>query len=70
MSEVDQSVREGAADRKGRQTFTIDEAAAQLGIGRNLAYKLASEGGLPVVRLGKRLLVPKAALEKLLGVGA
>ena len=66
MSQIDQTVRDRPADRKGRQTLTIDEAAVQLGIGRSLAYKLASEGGLPVVRLSKRLLVPKAAIDKLL----
>jgi len=47
-------------------TLDISEAAELLGISRNLAYELAKSGTLPVVKLGKRLLVPRRALEKLL----
>lgn len=48
-------------------TYTIDEAATLLGIGRNTAYECAARGELPVIRMGlKRLLVPKAALDKML----
>jgi excisionase family DNA binding protein len=50
-----------------RQTYTIDEAARILGIGRNAGYLAARSGALPVLRMGKRLLVPRAALERLLG---
>ena len=50
------------------QTLTIDEVAARLGISRSLAYRLASSGGIPVVKLGKRLLVPEAALDRFLAV--
>lgn len=53
--------------------LTIEEAAAVLRIGRGAAYELArrylwSNGreGLPVFRLGRRLRVPKAALQRLL----
>jgi excisionase family DNA binding protein len=48
-------------------TMTLTEAAKRLGISRGLAYSLAAQGGLPVIRLGeKRLLVPIHALEKML----
>ena len=47
-------------------TLTVDEAARILGVGRNSAYQAIARGELPVIRVGKRLLVPKAALEKLL----
>ena len=42
-------------------TLTIDQVSRALGIGRNLAYQLASEDKLPVpvLRLGRRLLIPK-----------
>jgi excisionase family DNA binding protein len=50
-----------------RRTVTVEEAAEILGISRGSAYSLAKSGSLPVVRLGKRLLVPKAALDRLLG---
>lgn len=47
-------------------TVTIPEAANILGIGRQTAYELARQGVLPVLRLGKRLVVPKVALERML----
>ena len=50
----------------GKLTLTIREAADQLGISRNLAYRLAKEGELPVIKLGKRLLVSKSRLMNLL----
>lgn len=49
------------------EIWTIDQAGRRLGISRGHAYALARNGGLPTIRLGKRLLVPKRALEKLLG---
>jgi excisionase family DNA binding protein len=47
-------------------TVSVEEAARILGISRGAAYAHARDGSLPIVRLGKRLLVPRAALEKLL----
>ncbi len=51
-----------------RWTLTITEAAAILGISRNLAYELAKRGELPgVIKLGqKRLVVSRQAIERLL----
>ena len=49
-----------------RLTFTVEEVAHVLGIGRNSAYEAVRRGEIPAVRLGRRLLVPKAALERLL----
>jgi excisionase family DNA binding protein len=50
-----------------RKTYTIGETAQLLGIGRNQAYDAAKRGDLPgVIRIGKRLLVPKVALDRLL----
>ncbi len=48
------------------KTLTVEEAAKVLGIGRQKAYELAREGKLPVLRLGKRILVPRIALERML----
>jgi excisionase family DNA binding protein len=50
-----------------RLTLTVEEAAARLGISRSLAYELARRGELPVVRLGRRIVVPVRALDVLLG---
>ncbi len=47
-------------------TLSVEEAAKLLGIGRNLCYDRVKTGEIPVIKIGKRLLVPKAALEKLL----
>ncbi len=49
-----------------RQTYTISEAARVLGISRGSAYEAARLGTLPVLRLGRRLIVPRAALELML----
>ena len=47
----------------GALLISVDEAAKLLGIGRGLAYDLVHEGRLPHVKLGRRLLVPRRALE-------
>ena len=47
-------------------TLTVTECAKRLGIGRNSAYEAVGRGEIPVIRVGKRLLVPKVALERLL----
>ena len=57
---------EPTGENRDRLCFTIPETARMLGISRGLAYELARSGQLPVLRLGKRLLVPKRALEKML----
>lgn len=50
-----------------RAVYTVMEAAALLGLGRNSTYERINRGEIPSIRLGKRLLVPKAALERMLG---
>jgi excisionase family DNA binding protein len=49
-----------------RRTVTVREAAALLGVGRDTAYAAVRDGTLPSIRLGKRLVIPMAALEKML----
>ena len=48
------------------QVLSVSEAARILGIGRNHAYELCRTGVIPNIRLGRRIVVPKAALEKML----
>jgi excisionase family DNA binding protein len=50
-------------------TVSVDEAAEMIGIGRTSVYTAIRLGQLPSLRLGKRLLVPRAALEELLSGG-
>lgn len=45
-------------------TLSIDEAAAMLGISRAHAYELVRRGELPRLRLGRRVVIPKRALEE------
>ncbi len=53
-----------------KRTYTLQEVAEMLGIGRNNAYRAAQAGEIPTIRIGRRLLVPKAALEKMLAIEA
>ncbi len=56
-----------------RQTLSIPDLAVILGIDRSSAYELAKHDGLPVpvLRVGRRLLVSKRAVNRLLkGDGA
>ncbi len=47
-------------------TLTVDEAASCRGIGRNSAYEAIARGEIPAIKVGKRLLIPRVALEKML----
>ena len=54
------------SDETERKTYKVEEAGKLLGIGRNQAYDAAKRGDFPTIRIGKRLLVPKAALDRML----
>jgi excisionase family DNA binding protein len=45
-----------------RLVLTVAEAGELLGISRAFAYELVARGELTVIRLGRRIVVPKAAL--------
>ena len=49
----------GSSDRL---VYSVAEAAQLLDISRAFAYELVARGELPVIRLGRRRLVPKVAL--------
>lgn len=49
-----------------RLTLTVDQAAQVLGISRALAYELIARGDIPSLRLGRRIVVPRRALELLI----
>ncbi len=48
-----------------RLTVSVEEAAAMLGISRAHAYELVRRGELPRLQLGRRVVVPRRALEDL-----
>jgi excisionase family DNA binding protein len=64
---VPEQTQTGAVEE--RLTYTLNEAARRLGISRALAYEAANRGELPVCRIGRRVLVPRAALLRLLEDG-
>lgn len=47
--------------------MTVEEAAVRLGVSRASAYQAAREGSIPTLKIGRRLVVPRAALARLLG---
>src|SRR4051794_3938031 len=47
-------------------TYSVVKAAELLGVGRNQAYEAVRTGEIPSIRIGKRILVPRIALENLL----
>ena len=54
------------SDCNPRRTLTVPEAGRALGIGRSAAYEAAQRGDIPTIRIGRRVLVPVAALSRLL----
>jgi len=44
-----------------RLTLSVEEAARLLGIGRNLCYERVKTGEIPAIKIGRRLLVPRAS---------
>lgn len=46
--------------------YSVSEAARALGLSLNTTYELIRQNRLPALRLGKRLLIPRAELEKLM----
>jgi excisionase family DNA binding protein len=53
-----------------RRVVTVGEAATILQISRGAAYQAAKTKELPTIRIGRRLLVPLAALERMLAGNA
>lgn len=49
-----------------RLTYTVPEAAELIGVSTWLAYRMAGDGRLPTIPAGRRRVVPKVALERML----
>lgn len=54
-------------DPKRHPTVTVPRAGRILKISRSSAYAAAQAGQIPTIKVGRRLLVPTAALLELLG---
>ena len=49
--------------------LSVTETAYLLGLSRNATYQGVQSGAIPSIRVGKRILVPKAALDRMLEGG-
>ncbi len=49
-----------------QHVMTVEEAAEILRISRNGAYEAVKRGEIPSIRIGRRILIPRAALEMML----
>jgi excisionase family DNA binding protein len=63
---MDTSIEAPASRSEDRLVYSVAKVAELLGISRAFAYELVARGELPVIRLGRRRLVPKVALVALL----
>ena len=54
------------ATLEGRVVITVEEVAKLLDVGRTSAYAAVKRGEIPSIKVGRRLLVPVAALERML----
>ena len=49
---------------RGGATYSVKEAAALLGVSSNAAYEAVHRGEIPTIRIGRRILVPRAAFDR------
>ncbi|MFC2045593.1 helix-turn-helix domain-containing protein [Chloroflexota bacterium] len=47
-------------------TLSVDDTAKLLGLSRNATYQGIHCGEIPSIRVGKRILVPRIAIERIL----
>ena len=52
----------------GKMGLTIEEAAETTGIGRNTMRKLVDWGKLPVLKVGRKTIIRKDALERFMEI--
>jgi excisionase family DNA binding protein len=54
-------------DWREQATVSVEKAASIIGISRSTAYEGAHSRDIPVIKIGRRLLVPTAHLQRMLG---
>ena len=50
------------------RTYTVDDIAAILGIGKASAYKLAKSGAFKIIRIGNMIRISRKSFEDWLGM--
>jgi excisionase family DNA binding protein len=58
--------QKSTANEQERRVMTLDEVACLLRISRGSAYEAAKRKEIPTIRIGRRVLVPVDAFERLL----
>ena len=56
-------------DAREPLVYSPDEARKLLGISRGLMYQALNTDEIPSIRIGRRILIPRAALDRLLNEG-
>lgn len=49
-----------------RLTYTVNEVAELLGISRTAAYECVRRGEIPAIELGRRLVIARSTVDRLL----
>jgi excisionase family DNA binding protein len=49
-----------------RVVLTVEEAGKLLGISRQSAYNAVKNGEIPTIKIGRRILVPRVQLDRML----
>jgi len=55
-------------DLENRAVITVEELAELLALGRSATYAAIGRGELPSLRIGRRLVIPAAAVRRLLAL--
>lgn len=55
-------------DPADQPTMTVEEVAVVFDLGRSSAYEAVGRGDIPAIRIGKRWIVPTAAVRRLLSL--
>ena len=66
QTDITEATPADPSDRSTSRVWSVGEAATLLGISRAHAYELVARGEFPHVRLGRRIVVPKHAIDALL----
>ncbi len=55
-----------ATDDSEKLVLTVGEARLKLGLSKGSIYEAVHSGQIPSIRIGRRILIPRAALQRLL----
>jgi excisionase family DNA binding protein len=60
------NIFEGGFMENDRLAFSRDEVARRLGVSRDSVIRAIAKGRIKIIRFGRRVLIPKAELDRLL----